>query len=78
MIDEFRLTHLQSLRHPVEESKVGPQIEIDEFAHEVARMSGTGPAPSNVPFGKVDSVINGLDSEKSKGQEESKGTQYVD
>lgn len=78
MVDEFGFTHLQSLRHPVEESQVSPQIEIDEFAHEVSRVSRTSPAPSNVPFGKVDSVIDGLDSEKSEGQEESKGTQYVD
>ena len=78
MGDDFSLTHLHSLRHPTEEGEISPEIEIYKFAHKVPRLPWTSPSPTNVPFGKVHSIIDGLNSEKSKGQQERKSTQNID
>ncbi|GMP52684.1 hypothetical protein CsSME_00018403 [Camellia sinensis var. sinensis] len=77
MVDDFGLTHLKSLRHPVEEGNVSPAIEINKLSHKVPVL-GTGSAPTNVQLGKVNSVIDGLNPKKSKGQQEGKSTEYVD
>lgn len=67
MGNNLRLAHPHGLGHPVQESEVSPYIEVDKFAHRVPRPPGAGPQPAYVPFGEVDSVVNGLDSEKGEG-----------
>ena len=79
MVDDLSLGHSQGLRHPIQESEVSPAIEIDKLAHKVARPSSwAGSLPTEVPFGKVDPVIHGLNSQKSKGQKKGYSTNYVD
>ena len=63
MVNNLRFLHAQSLRHPIKESKVSVAVEINEFAHEIPSVSGTISGPNNVPFGEINPVINGLDSE---------------
>lgn len=77
MVDDLRLTHPHGLRHPVQEGEVSPEVEIHKLAHKVPRPPWTCPLPIDVPFGKVNPVIDGLDSEQSKGQKECKSSQYV-
>jgi len=66
MIDNLCFGHLQGLRHPIQESKVSLDIEVDKFAHKVTSPSWVAPSSTNVPLRKVNSVIDGLDSEESK------------
>lgn len=77
MSDNLRLAHLQSLGHPVEEGKVSLEIEVNKFGNKVASSAGASPPSKNVPFGKVNPVIDGLNPEQSKGKQERKGTHYV-
>jgi hypothetical protein len=77
MAYNLSLTPPHSLRHPVQESKISHDIEVDKFAHIIPGTPWAGSFPLNVPFGKVDPVIDGLDSEDSKGQQKGKGSDYV-
>lgn len=72
MIDNLRLSHLQSLRHPVQESKIRLEFQINELAHKVPRPPGAASSPIDVPLGKVNSVIDGLNSQQSKSQQKCK------
>lgn len=78
MANDLSLTHPHSLRHPVQESKISLDIEVDEFGDEVPGAPRAGSFPGDVPFGKIDPVIDGLDSEESKGQQKGKGSENVD
>lgn len=77
MSDNLRLGHLQSLGHPVEEGKVCLEIEVNKFSNKVASWGGASPPSKNVPLGKVNPVIDGLNPEQSKGKQERKGSHYV-
>lgn len=68
MVNNLILTHSHGLRHPVQEGEVSLEIEVDEFAHEISRTPWACSPSIDVPFGKVNSVIDGLNSEQSKGQ----------
>lgn len=73
MVNNLSLTHSESLWHPIEEGEVSPEIEVHKFAHKVPRAPCWAASSTvDVPLGKVDSVIDGLDSQKSKCQQESK------
>jgi hypothetical protein len=63
MVDNLCFAHLQGLRHPVQESQVSLDIEVDQFAHKVTSPSWAAPSSTNVPLWKVNSVIDGLDSQ---------------
>ncbi len=78
MVDNLSLTHPHSLWHPVQEGKVRREIEVDKFGDKVPRAPWASSISTDVPLGKVDPVIEGLDSEESKGQQEGKSTEYVD
>ena len=78
MVDNLSLTHPHSLWHPVQEGKVSREIEVDKFGDKVPRAPWASSVSTDVPLGKVDPVIEGLDSEESKGQQEGKSTEYVD
>lgn len=67
MVDDFRLRHIQSLRHPVQEGEISSKIEINKFAHKVSAPSGAASSAIDVPFWEIDPVIERLDSENSKG-----------
>lgn len=77
MAYNLSLTPPHSLRHPVQESKVSLDIEVDKFGHIISGAPWAGSFSINVPFGKVDPIIEGLDSEESKGQQKGKGSEYV-
>lgn len=74
MIDNLTLTHFHSLGHPVEESEVSPEIEIHKLAHKISTSPGAASSSTDIPFWKVNSVVDGLDSKQSKSQQESKST----
>lgn len=78
MVDNLRLTHLQSLRHPTQESKISSKIKVDNFANEIPTPPWATSFAINIPFRKVNSVIDGLNPQQSKGQQECKSSQYVD
>lgn len=77
MGNNLGLTHPRGLGHPVQESEVSPDVEVDEFAHEVPRPPRAGPRPTHVPFREVDPVVNGLDSEEREGEEEGDGAEDI-
>lgn len=78
MLNDLSFTHPQSLRHPVQESEVSPKIEIDQLAHKIRRAPWAGSSSTDVPFREIDPVVDGLNPEESKGQQEGKCTKYVD
>lgn len=79
MTNNLGLAHLESLRHPVQEGEISPEIEVDEFGHhEIGRPSGTPSPSTDVPFGEVDSVVDGLDSEHRESQQEGECRENVD
>jgi len=73
MADNLRLTHSESLRHPIQEGKVSPEIEVHKLAHKIPRTPRTTSPSTEIPLWKVDPIIDGLDSQQSKSQQESKG-----
>lgn len=78
MVDKLGLTHLQSLRHPVQESKISLEIEVDELCHKIPTPSWACSLSIDIPFWEINSVINWLNSQQSKSQQERKGTQNID
>lgn len=74
MANNLRLTHSESLRHPVQESEISSEIEVHKFSHKIpTRPPWTASISTDIPLWKVDSIIDGLDSQKSKSQQEGKG-----
>jgi len=74
MANNLRLTHSESLWHPVQKSEVSPEIEVHKFSHKIlTRPLWTASPSTEIPLWKVDSIIDGLDSQKSKSQQEGKG-----
>ena len=41
MIDKLRLRHLESLRHPVQELQVSPEVKVDKALHKGATTGRT-------------------------------------
>lgn len=66
MLNKLLLGHHESLRHPIQESQISPQIKINKLAHTVC-APGTGPSTGDIPFWKVNSVIDWLNPEQSEG-----------
>lgn len=67
MVDNLSLSHPHSLWHPVQEGKISLDIEVDKFGHKVPMPPWATSFSTDVPLGKVNSVIDGLDSKESKG-----------
>lgn len=80
MVNNLLLRHLHGLRHPIEESEVRNGVEVDELGDEVAGASGSWARSlaGDVPFGEVNSVIYGLNSQHSEGQQERERREDVD
>lgn len=78
MVNDLSFTHPQGLRHPVQESQVSPKIEIDKLAHKIPRAPRAGSGSRDVPFREIDPVVDGLNPEESKGQQEGKCAENVD
>lgn len=77
MLNYLFLAHPQRLRHPIEEGQVSPEIEVDKLAHNVPGSPWALPPPTDIPLWEVDPVIDGLNSQQSKRQQEGKCTEYV-
>lgn len=61
--DNLGLTHFHGLRHPIKESEVSFEVEVYEFSDQVSvGAAGTVSVSREIPFGEVDSVVDGLDS----------------
>lgn len=61
--NDLGFTHFHGLRHPIEESEVCFEVEVDELSDEVSvGAAGTVSVSGEIPFGEVDSVVDGLDS----------------
>lgn len=78
MLDNLRLAHPERPGHPVEEREVSAQVEIDELADPTAAHPGAVAAAGDVPFGEVDTVIDGLNPQDGKQDEEGEGANDVD
>ena len=66
MVDNLSFSHPHSLWHPVQEGKISLDIEVDKFGYEVPIPPWATSFSFDVPLGKVNSVIDGLDSKESK------------
>lgn len=77
MLNDLFLAHPQRLRHPIEEGQIRLEIEVDEFAHNVPGSPCVLPPPTDIPLWEVDPVIDGLNPQQSKRQQEGKRTEYV-
>lgn len=61
--NDLGFTHFHGLRHPIKESEVCFEVEVDKFSDEVSvGAAGTVSVSGEIPFGEVDSVVDGLDS----------------
>ena len=61
--NDLGFTHFHGLRHPIKESEVCFEVEVDELSDEVSvGAAGTVSVSGEIPFGEVDSVVDGLDS----------------
>lgn len=78
MANNLRLTHSESLWHPIQEGKVSLEIEVHKLAHKILRTPRTTSPSTEIPLGKVDPIIDGLDSQQSKSHQESKGRENVE
>lgn len=78
MLDNLRLAHPERPGHPVEEREVSAQVEIDELADPTAAHPGAVAAAGDVPFGEIDTVIDGLNPQDGKQDEEGEGANDVD
>ncbi|RWW30633.1 hypothetical protein GW17_00004781 [Ensete ventricosum] len=78
VLDNLRLAHPERPGHPVEEREVSAQVEIDELADPTAAHPGAVAAAGDVPFGEIDTVIDGLNPQYSKQDEEGEGAHDVD
>ena len=78
MVDKLALTHLQSLRHPIQESKISLEIEVDKLGHKISTPPWACSSSIDIPFWEVNSVVNRLNSQQSKSQQECKCTQNID
>lgn len=64
MANNLGFTHFHGLRHPIEESEISLVVEVDEFSDEGSvGAPWTVSVSGEIPFGEVDSVVDGLDSE---------------
>lgn len=77
MTNNLRLIHLQSLRHPIEESQISLEIEIHKLSNKIPSVPWTIPLPINVPLWKINSVIDRLNPQQSKSQQERKSTDNI-
>ncbi|KAG6477904.1 hypothetical protein ZIOFF_061336 [Zingiber officinale] len=77
---EFTISHSSdfSFWYPVEERQVGREIEIDELADPAAAHHGALAPAGNVPFRKVNPIVDGLNPEDSEKDEECECAQNVD
>lgn len=78
VINELRLRHPQCRRHPIEKLDVGFGVQVEEFFDQSPRTRGASSDPLEVPFGKVDSVVERLKPYQSKGHEKAQCRQYID
>ncbi|RWW38611.1 hypothetical protein BHE74_00056209 [Ensete ventricosum] len=78
VLDNLRLAHPERPGHPVEEREVSAQVEIDELADPTAAHPGAVAAAGDVPFGEIDTIIDGLNPQYSKQDEEGEGAHDVD
>ena len=78
MVNDLGLTHPESLWHPIEEGEVSLEIEVHKFPNKVPCAPWAGSPTTDVALWEVDPVIDGLDSQQSKSQQESKGCENVD
>lgn len=78
MRNNFRFTHLQSRRHPVQESEISANVEINIFPNKISGTTRTISSPIEIPFRKINSVVDGLNSQNGKSKKEDKGSQDID
>ncbi|PON52140.1 hypothetical protein PanWU01x14_211300 [Parasponia andersonii] len=66
MINKLGFRHLQGGRHPIQESHIGPEIQIHKPPYKRARAGRAAPQAFEIPFWEVDSVVERLQPQKGK------------